>query len=77
VNSQYGALRDERRSLIESFVEVYVDCPFEVCKHRDVKGMYSEPWPGNSRKSQACPTPAKPSEASARKVVELLISRVT
>ena len=26
----------------ENFIEVYVDCPLEVCEHRDVKGLYAK-----------------------------------
>lgn len=38
--SPYRAVRDEVRSRIPSFVEVYVNAPLEVCEHRDVKGLY-------------------------------------
>ena len=44
--SPYREVRDELRSLIESFVEVHVDCPLEVCKKRDVKGMYKRALAG-------------------------------
>ena len=40
--SPYRAIRDENRKLIGRFVEVYVECPLEVCKQRDVKGMYAK-----------------------------------
>jgi adenylylsulfate kinase len=32
--------RDRARSLIRRFIEVYVDCPLEVCMERDPKGIY-------------------------------------
>lgn len=34
--------RDQARRLIgaESFLEIHVDCPLEVCEKRDVKGLY-------------------------------------
>jgi adenylylsulfate kinase len=32
--------RDRARSLISRFIEVYVDCPLEVCMERDPKGIY-------------------------------------
>lgn len=35
------AYRDYARSLIQRFFEVYIDCPLEVCIHRDPKGIYS------------------------------------
>lgn len=36
--------RDFVRSLVskEEFVEVFVDCPVEVCEERDVKGLYKK-----------------------------------
>ena len=40
--SPYRAIRDENRELIGRFVEVHVDCPVEVCKQRDLKGMYAK-----------------------------------
>jgi len=38
--SPYRQIRDENRTLIGRFVEVYCKCPIEVLKKRDVKGMY-------------------------------------
>lgn len=38
--SPYRAVRDEVRSRIPGFVEVYVNAPIEICEHRDVKGLY-------------------------------------
>jgi len=40
--SPYRAVRDEVRSMIGSFVEVYVDAPLEVCEQRDPKGLYAK-----------------------------------
>ena len=36
--------RDAVRSLLEDneFVEVYVDCPIEICEERDPKGLYQK-----------------------------------
>ncbi|MEC5425972.1 adenylyl-sulfate kinase [Virgibacillus sp. C22-A2] len=36
--------RDEMRSIFEEgeFIEVFVDCPFEVCEARDPKGLYQK-----------------------------------
>jgi adenylylsulfate kinase len=39
--SPYREIRDEARADIGSFVEVFVDCPLEVCEERDVKGLYA------------------------------------
>jgi adenylyl-sulfate kinase len=44
--SPYRAVRDEVRSRIENFVEVYVECPLEVLAERDVKGLYKKALAG-------------------------------
>src|SRR5947207_6561419 len=36
----YHEARDWARKEIGNFVEVYVKCPLEVCRQRDVKGLY-------------------------------------
>ena len=36
----YHEARDWARREIGNFVEVYVKCPIEVCRQRDVKGLY-------------------------------------
>ena len=38
--SPYRAAREEIRSRIPYFVEVYVECPVEILCQRDVKGLY-------------------------------------
>jgi len=40
--SPYREVRDEIRSRIPRFVEVWVDCPLEVVTARDVKGLYAK-----------------------------------
>jgi adenylylsulfate kinase len=40
--SPYRELRDEMRSWIDDFVEIYIATPFEVCEDRDVKGLYAK-----------------------------------
>jgi adenylyl-sulfate kinase len=40
--SPYIAARDNARKETTNFVEVFVDCPVEVCERRDVKGMYKK-----------------------------------
>ena len=42
--SPYRADRDRVRALMKpgDFIEVYVDCPIEVCEQRDVKGLYAK-----------------------------------
>ncbi|MFQ5913165.1 MAG: adenylyl-sulfate kinase [Nitrospinota bacterium] len=46
VISPYREIRDEVRQKVERFVEVYVNCPVEVCAERDVKGMYEKAFKG-------------------------------
>src|SRR5579875_2538037 len=38
--SPYREAREWARQQIGNFVEVYVKCPIEVCRQRDVKGLY-------------------------------------
>jgi adenylylsulfate kinase len=38
--SPYREVREELRSRIPNFVEVYAECPLEVLAQRDVKGLY-------------------------------------
>jgi adenylylsulfate kinase len=40
--SPYAEARDAARMQIENFVEVYVECPLDVVKARDVKGLYAK-----------------------------------
>ena len=42
--SPYRADRDQARELLSEnrFVEVYVDCPLDVCEERDPKGLYKK-----------------------------------
>lgn len=44
--SPYRAIRDEVRSRIGNFVEVYVHCPLETLIARDVKGLYKKALAG-------------------------------
>ena len=42
--SPYRADRDQVRAIMQpgDFIEVFVDCPVEVCEQRDVKGLYKK-----------------------------------
>ena len=40
--SPYRSVRDEVRAKIDSFVEVFVDTPIELCEQRDPKGLYAK-----------------------------------
>jgi len=44
--SPYRSVRDENRSLIGNFVEVFAKCPLEICADRDVKGLYKKALAG-------------------------------
>jgi adenylyl-sulfate kinase len=44
--SPYRARRAKTREEIGEFIEVYVECPVEVCAERDVKGMYAKAFAG-------------------------------
>ena len=53
--SPYRDVRDEVRKMVEqtagegTFIEVFVDCPVEVCEGRDVKGLYAKARKGEIR----------------------------
>jgi adenylylsulfate kinase len=42
----YHAIREEVRGVIGEFVEVYLNCPLEVCISRDPKGLYRKALAG-------------------------------
>lgn len=44
--SPYRAIRDELRSHMPDFIEIYVECPLEVLVQRDVKGLYKKALQG-------------------------------
>ena len=44
--SPYREARDKARAETEDFVEIYIDCPLEVCAQRDVKGLYAKAMAG-------------------------------
>ena len=44
--SPYRAIRDEARTMIGRFVEVFVSAPLEECVRRDVKGLYKKAMAG-------------------------------
>ncbi len=44
--SPYRAVREEVRSRIPNFIEVYVECPVDVLAERDVKGLYKRALAG-------------------------------
>lgn len=42
VISPYRDMRLYARQELPQFVEVYVDCPLQICEERDVKGLYAK-----------------------------------
>ena len=44
--SPYRNIRDEIRATMPNFVEVYLNCPLEVCIQRDPKGLYKKALAG-------------------------------
>jgi len=44
--SPYRARRAKTRQEIGEFIEVFVECPVEVCAERDVKGLYAKAFAG-------------------------------
>jgi adenylylsulfate kinase len=81
--------RDYARSMINRFVEVYVDCPIAVCVARDPKGLYRKAQSGEATNMpglQATYEPPEhpdlvvsgdrdPAEKAARAIVRLLEQR--
>jgi adenylylsulfate kinase len=47
--SPYRAVRDEVRSRLEAFVEVFVECALDECVRRDPKGLYAAQRAGKVR----------------------------
>lgn len=45
----FQEMRDINRSDIDNYIEVYVDCPIEICIKRDVKGLYRQALNGDMK----------------------------
>jgi adenylylsulfate kinase len=64
--SPYRADRDQVRAIMQpgEFIEVFVDCPVEVCEQRDVKGLYKKARAGEIKEftgiSAPYEAPSKP-----------------
>jgi adenylylsulfate kinase len=84
--SPYREMRDRARAEATNFVEVYVKCPVDVCRQRDIKGMYekalrgeikeftgvSDPYEEPLRPELVLETDKESLEQSARKVLAKL-----
>jgi adenylylsulfate kinase len=60
--SPYRADRDQVRALMQpgDFVEVFLDCPVEVCEQRDVKGLYKKARAGEIKEFTGVSAPYEP-----------------
>ncbi len=58
--SPYKEARDQVRRRIGDFIEVYVDCPVEVCAERDVKGLYKKAYAGEIKEFTGVSDPYEP-----------------
>ncbi len=84
--SPYQKIRDEIRRDTVNFVEVFVDCPLEVCEERDVKGLYkkarageilnftgvSDPYEPPQNPEVICKTHQESVEESVEKILKRL-----
>ena len=60
--SHKKAMRDYARSQIPKFIEVYLECPNEVCADRDYKGLYEKAKAGEYQTFPGVTEPYEPSE---------------
>ena len=60
--SPYRVDRDQVRALMQpgDFIEVFVDCPLEVCEQRDVKGLYQKARAGKIPEFTGISAPYEP-----------------
>lgn len=87
--SPYRSTREELRTNISDFLEIFIDCPLGVCIDRDVKGLYaralkgeipaftgvSDPYEPPLNPDLTIHTDSETKEASAERVVQLLYER--
>ncbi len=58
--SPYREIRDFNRSMIGSFIEVYVECSIEELTRRDVKGLYKKALAGEIKNFTGVSDPYEP-----------------
>ncbi len=87
--SPYREIRDEVRSRVGDFIEVFVNAPLSICEQRDVKGLYAkarrgeirgftgidDPYEPPLKPEVECRTDIEEATDSAGKVIEALVSR--
>src|SRR5918994_1714479 len=62
--SPFKEARDQvRRNIGESFIEIFVDAPLEVCAERDVKGLYKKAFAGEIGQFTGVSDPYEPPAA--------------
>jgi adenylylsulfate kinase len=74
--SPYRADRDQVRAIMQpgDFVEVFVECPIEVCEQRDVKGLYQKARAGQIKEFTGV---SAPYEAPAKAELTIDTSKQT
>ena len=55
-------LRDPNPDSFREFIEVFVECPVEVCAERDVKGLYAKAYAGEIPNFTGVSDPYEPPE---------------
>lgn len=60
--SPYRSSREELRSRIENFIEIYMSCPVSVLVERDVKGLYKKALAGEIPNFTGISDPYEPPE---------------
>ncbi len=62
--SPFKEVRDQvRREIGGGFIEIFVDCPVEVCAGRDVKGLYKKAYSGEIPQFTGVSDPYEPPPA--------------
>ncbi|QDP39532.1 adenylyl-sulfate kinase [Radiobacillus deserti] len=84
--SPYQKDRDQVRQLFrdDEFIEVFIDCPFDVCEDRDPKGLYKKARSGQIHDFTGIDSPYEPpvnpeltintAENSVEEAVQLIIA---
>ena len=60
--SPYKKIRDEIRKEVTNFIEVFCNCPLEVCEKRDTKGLYKKARKGEIKNFTGISDPYEPPE---------------
>ncbi len=74
----------------ENFIEVFVDCPLEVCEQRDVKGLYKKARAGQIKNFTGIDSPfehpknadvvvktnEEPLEVCTKKILEVVLKKI-